>query len=104
MNYIDQREPGSRFEREFPNWANGFKKDLIFSSEVVKTEYNFKNIKPFPESKKDVLFPYLKGLSFSHKMDALKYCNDNQISFLWWNDSMFDLEGNSIDIGYYDLP
>ena len=104
MSYIDQREPGIEWEKQNPNWTNRFKNKQSKYVEVEKTNYNFKNIKSFPETRDDVLFPHLQKLNFSHRMDALKHCNDNKIPFLWWNDIMYDLEGNRIDIGYYDLP
>jgi hypothetical protein len=109
--YIDQREPGFDFEKRNPNWTDQFKKkeSNYFNgfSKYKTTDYDFSKIeliKKLPESRKDVCFPHLEKLNFGHRMDALKYCVENKIPFLWFNDTMFDWHQNVIDIDYYDLP
>ena len=37
-------------------------------------------------------------------MDALKYCIENKIPFLFFNDKIYDWNNNIIDINYFDLP
>ena len=101
--YIDQREPG--FEK--PNLLKNKLNNFNGFSKYKKADFDFSKlqlIKKIPESKKDVCFPHLQNLNFGHRMDALKYCIDNKIPFLWFNDTMFDWHQNIIDIGYYDLP
>lgn len=70
------------------------------------SEYDFSKlelIKKYPESREDVFDAYRNKIS-SHIMDAMKYCVDNKIPFLLWNNIIYDWHGNSIDCDYWFLP
>ena len=97
--YIDQREPGIEYNKtnnsHYIKAGESYyipKKDLLNKIPITK----------IPTHKNQVLLcNHLTN--FNHQMDALKHAKDNNLEFIVWNDVMYDLYGNNLQIDYWIL-